>query len=111
MLESLLSSSSPYFANMLKQSASASRSHALCDKERCRTNNIDRETYRSRHIRPDCTCDFIGPSPDDLARALDNGGFPLIRVSRSTDGGNPRLDVVDSPLESSPTYVAVARLV
>jgi hypothetical protein len=110
MLESLLTSSSLYFVSMLKQPADASISHALCDKERCRTNNIDQETYRSRHTSQNCFCDFIGPDPDDLARALDKGGFPLIRVSTSVGEVKPRLDVVDSPLESSPTYVALSHV-
>jgi Heterokaryon incompatibility protein (HET) len=110
ILEFILTSSSLYFASMLKQPASASGSHALCDKERCRTNNIDRESYRPKHISPNCTCDFIGPNPDDLAHALDKGGFPLIRVSRSAGQVTPHLDVVDSPLESSPTYVALSHV-
>ena len=110
MLKSLLTSSSMYYASMLKQSGDANGSRTMCTETECRTNNTDRTSYVSKHTTPNRTCKSLGHDQEHVSMSPDRGGFPLIRIHKSTDDEKLEIDIVESPLEKSPTYVAISHV-
>jgi hypothetical protein len=70
--------------------------HWDCTSHTCLLNQIDNTTYVTQHRSPDCHCEHICPSQEDIRRILDEGKVAVILVTdegTKTKGGERRLNV------------------
>lgn len=60
--------------------------HGACiDQPACIAYNVNPATYRTRHVDPDCSCEFVGPPYDEVKRIWSGGGVPLISIQQDSD--------------------------
>ncbi|KAF3903658.1 hypothetical protein AA313_de0206573 [Arthrobotrys entomopaga] len=55
--------------------------HSDCKNGTCVGNNIDEATYVTRHVMPDCGCEFDGPNIEDVKSCLEDGHIPSLSIS------------------------------
>ncbi|KAF3939622.1 hypothetical protein ABW19_dt0202885 [Dactylella cylindrospora] len=55
--------------------------HANCTATACVGNNIDEETYVTKHVTPDCDCEHDGPEIEDVKKCLRDGHIPSLSIS------------------------------
>ena len=88
-----LTPSGMYFASMLKH-PTPTNDHKACTRNRCKMNQIDEATYKTKHVQSGCDCCFIGPNMAEIAKVLESGDIPVIAIKTSLTGGGCRLRVV-----------------
>ncbi|EPS37870.1 hypothetical protein H072_8463 [Dactylellina haptotyla CBS 200.50] len=55
--------------------------HANCKDGTCVGNNIDDETYVTKHVDEDCECEHDGPVIEDVKACLESGHIPTLSIS------------------------------
>ena len=80
--------------------------HDRCDWDICVGNNVDEQSYQTKHVREQCTCQFVGPNPMIVKEIIRKNQIPLVEMS-FTDG-NLQLDVVTA--NPSIEYVAISHV-
>lgn len=83
MLKHTLNTSRLYIASNLKGTDRSNATHESCTEYYCQANNIDRKTYKPKHVEAEWTCPEVSLTPESLAIALDTGGYPVIQVLES----------------------------
>jgi hypothetical protein len=82
--------------------------HSKCTLIECAGNYIDKDTYKTKHVRPDCNCEHVGPDIEAVKKILRKGGTPLVRIPTSKDNTALKLDAVqDHP---GRRYVAISHV-
>ncbi|EXJ56934.1 hypothetical protein A1O7_07278 [Cladophialophora yegresii CBS 114405] len=56
-------------------------SHPQCTEDACRSCQIDRQAYQTKHVSAGCDCDMICVSTDAVAEILREGSIPTIRLN------------------------------
>ena len=74
-----------------------SRQHGVGDHDRCNWdicvgNNVDEQSYQTKHVRERCTCQFVGPNSNVIKEIIRKDQIPLIKMSFMN--GNLQLDVI-----------------
>ena len=69
-------------------------SHGQCTEWRCGANDMDEQRYQTKHVRSDCTCEFVQPDQSKIKAILHAGGIPLVSVFTCVVTGELRLEVV-----------------
>lgn len=90
---SILSELSMYCASYIKR-PSASQDHGRCSVETCELNQVDEQTYVTKHRKIGCRCGHLGPMQEDVIRILDKGEIPVITLTpRHQPDGSRILDL------------------
>jgi hypothetical protein len=69
-------------------------SHGTCSSHLCVLDQLDESKYKTAHVEPNCSCDFIEASQDKIQKCLDDGDIPLVKVISDETGLPIELDVV-----------------
>jgi hypothetical protein len=81
----------PMFCISYMQRRSNPFNHSFCTSKICKLNQINPQTYQTKHTMPDCHCRYIRPSQEDIRRILDKEGIPVICLTRSNPSpGSPK---------------------
>lgn len=84
-LHHLLSNSGVYFASSMQlPDESRSFHHSRCDEYQCQIDNIDRDTYESKHRCQSGSCPHIGPDMREVNALLSTGKIPVVRSKSCT---------------------------
>ena len=76
-----------YYLSLLRHEHGSGSNHQSCSNKQCVANNVDESQYSTKHA-DDCSgCEFLAPSPDEITSAIGKGGIPLIRCTRTPQGG------------------------
>lgn len=88
------------------------KDHSNCIKDYCKLNQIDEQTYKTRHASLGCACNFVGPNMLEVAEILQSGGIPVIAIKTMPDNRECRLRVVSvQPGQFSRTpFVAISHV-
>ncbi|KAK6345372.1 hypothetical protein TWF718_007289 [Orbilia javanica] len=79
-----LADSSPAFLCYLLSLPETNRyegQHGDCTATHCVGNNIDEETYVTKHVDEDCDCEHDGPNIEDVKKCLRDGHIPSLVIS------------------------------
>ncbi|KAK6504955.1 hypothetical protein TWF481_006888 [Arthrobotrys musiformis] len=79
-----LANSSPAFLCYLLSLPETNRypgQHGECNSTTCVGNNIDEETYVTKHVDDDCDCEHDGPNIEDVKKCLRDGHIPSLTLS------------------------------
>ncbi|KAK6500631.1 hypothetical protein TWF506_003399 [Arthrobotrys conoides] len=79
-----LANSSPAFLCYLLSLPETNRyegQHGDCTATNCVGNNIDEETYVTKHVDDSCDCEHDGPNVDDVKKCLRDGNIPSLVIS------------------------------
>ena len=82
--------------------------HTSCDRSKCELYQIDRESYKTKHITPTCTCASVGPPLNVLQFSLLRGKIPSITVVN--EDSQLRLDVTTFDVNTKGNYVAFSHV-
>lgn len=92
------------------------KDHTKCSDQQCVADQIDEETYQTRHVTDNCTCNFLGPDLEDLNGIIDHGtasedspgshGIPLI--SMAAKGSSLDLEVIQ--WQPGIPYIAISHV-
>lgn len=82
-LQSLQHCTLRYVTSIPRNSFPPFLTHRNCSENACTGNAIDVETFQTRHVDENCSCSFMGVSPDDLANICRQGSIPLIEIKPS----------------------------
>ena len=64
--------------------------HTDCSNRACKYESVvDDDNYQVVHMRSDCDCKLVGPSPEILKDIIESGHFPVISL---TDSGNVKVE-------------------
>lgn len=70
-------------------------SHDGCSQQACKHDfNLTEDDYQVVHMRKDCPCKLVGPSPKILKEIIENGYFPVISLTQSGELKVERSDAV-----------------
>lgn len=81
--------------------------HTICDQSQCRLYQIDEATYKTEHVVPNCTCEFVCPPLNVIQFALTRGKIPAITA---VDSSELRLDVVAFDPRKTGRYIAFSHI-
>ncbi|KAK4498833.1 hypothetical protein PRZ48_009343 [Zasmidium cellare] len=81
--------------------------HGGCEEDSCKRLQIDLETYRPRHVVAECECEWMGPSPREVAACLTGETFPVLRVTGDVLD-DVKIEVV--PYVEGMVYVALSHV-
>ncbi|KAK7942556.1 uncharacterized protein PG986_011669 [Apiospora aurea] len=114
MLQELSSTIELVFASSLSPPG-PNRPHTGCTKHKCLAHQVKNGTYVTRHVAPDCACEFVYASQDSLYTLLcgDSPSIPLIAPSNPGRHSDGRLYVSllqPGRLSSQPPYVAISHV-
>jgi hypothetical protein len=82
MLAGQTSATTQYYASMLHRDQSL-KDHSKCSEHTCFANQVDEETYQTRHAVPTCNCSHISPSLEQIVKIINDGGIPLVEICLS----------------------------
>ncbi|MCJ1311978.1 hypothetical protein MMC25_005652 [Agyrium rufum] len=84
--------------------------HTLClSHEACIAYNTDTETYETRHVTTDCTCQMVSTPYDRLTKVIRQGGIPLLSIEYdATTGEIPKVNVNRRTWRSK--YIAISHV-
>lgn len=85
------------FASMMTRRENVS--HGECTDRRCGANDMDEQRYQTKHVRSDCTCEFVQPDQSKIKAILHAGGIPLLSVFTCGVTGELRLEVIQRETE------------
>ncbi|EMD38732.1 hypothetical protein CERSUDRAFT_112459 [Gelatoporia subvermispora B] len=57
------------------------KGHADCDALRCVANTVDTATYHNRHVREECSCQYVKPPVDAVMQILSTGQVPVLTIT------------------------------
>ncbi len=83
-------------------------SHRECVERRCGANDMDEQRYQTKHVRSDCTCEFVQPDQSKIKAILHAGGIPLVSVFTCVVTGQLRLEVIQR--EAGDYYTAFSHV-
>lgn len=66
------------YATLLEPSENSFVSHGGCSRNGCMAYNVDVPTYEPRHLSEGCSCEKVGPTIEEVYKALQDGTFPLL---------------------------------
>jgi hypothetical protein len=78
MLHRLVDTTGLYYAAMLPRPA-MSKNHSGCTSKECFKMQIDKETYRTRHVLEGCSCAVVEVDRDAISKVILEGGVPSVR--------------------------------
>ena len=61
------------------------KDHTSCTDYECMATQIDDANYRTKHMEPDCNCEFVGVAEDELVAILISDKIPIVRFQSSND--------------------------
>ena len=82
-----------YLASLVNRPYLLKENHGGCTEAICLGNQIDPETYETRHVKEGCSCQHVGVDRSQVEAILKSGGTP--RVALLQDDHSVTLDVVD----------------
>ncbi|KAL8724156.1 MAG: hypothetical protein Q9181_006956, partial [Wetmoreana brouardii] len=56
------------------------RHEESCSWENCVGNNVNEESYETRHVKDACSCHFMGVDPTQLAKLVEDNRVPLVEL-------------------------------
>lgn len=81
--------------------------HHSCVPKTCLAYNNPSNNYVTAHATSDCHCKHIGPSADEVAKIVRDGGIPLISVRSASYGA---LEVSVQPSNATSQYIAISHV-
>lgn len=82
MIAGQVSATTQYYASMLPRDRSL-KDHSRCSEHTCLANQIDEDSYETKHVIPTCNCSHLSSVTDQIAKIIDAGGIPLVEISVS----------------------------
>lgn len=65
----------------------STRGHEACENnDHCVANNLDTTDYQCRHVKEQCSCDFISTPSTELTKIIQRGQIPVVSFSRTASG-------------------------
>lgn len=107
MIENGLDVSVMYFTSRLARSETG-KNHDRCTLEACTADQIDAETYKTKHIDAHCKCQHYRVAYDDLYTILAQGYLPLLRISSGPSLSDTWVEIVSS--KDCSRYVAISHV-
>lgn len=69
-------------SKMKRPTTSADGNHSACTIHCCKAFYIDMETYKPKHVEPDCACDNVSADPDLIVDILEtSSSFPILKLT------------------------------
>lgn len=93
--------------------------HTVCrDSPFCKAYDVDKTTYRPKHVRPDCNCKHVSVPQQEIADIILSGNFPVLTVKSghpepsAVEKGGALEVVIEKGLStwSTKSYVAVSHV-
>ncbi|OQU96206.1 hypothetical protein CLAIMM_02319 [Cladophialophora immunda] len=81
--------------------------HGRCSEQECAVNNVDRNTYRTRHLEPECHCPQIEDTGQAACKILAQGSYPLVSLESLTNE-SARVRLI--PYRSGTRYTAISHV-
>ncbi|KAF8241546.1 hypothetical protein K440DRAFT_624112 [Wilcoxina mikolae CBS 423.85] len=106
MLHNMLDNTGLFIASRLRPSQPMNRqSHATCTPRQCYANNVDEETYETKHTQDCHGCQHISIDITKVVSILRQGQIPLVVITSSSSDSKLSLDVT-----TSSQYVAISHV-
>jgi hypothetical protein len=109
-LQFLFSNSGLYFASSLELPAeSRFFDHSQCHEQQCGINNIDRNSYRSKHRCSSGNCEHTGPTMREIGDVLSGGKIPVLELQPRTEDSSAPVKFTVTSSDSVP-YTAISHV-
>lgn len=82
--------------------------HIECDAEGCVKLQIDASTYETLHVSSGCHCPDKGPDVAEIAKCLQAGTYPILRVLGDNISGGITVDAI--PYVKGMAFVAISHV-
>ncbi|MCJ1451181.1 hypothetical protein MMC28_001516 [Mycoblastus sanguinarius] len=97
-----------HFATCLGQPKSISERHQNCYDQHCANYQINIDTYQTQHVTSQCKCPNLSVNTDYLAKILESGSLPLLRIQKVHITAELSIELVAS--EPASRYVALSHV-
>ena len=97
-----------YYASTLG-SPRIRKDHTLCSRYICAADQINSETYATKHRTEACPCSFVEAPVTQIAEVIERGGLPLVFCKESN--GVLTLEVYEQRKDTNATaYIAISHV-
>ncbi|KAI4159464.1 MAG: hypothetical protein L6R39_000366 [Caloplaca ligustica] len=74
----------------------SSKDHGNCSAERCLAMMTDPATYKLSHRHKECQCPLISADQREVARILEQGSIPLVKLTQDPESKASRIIIIDA---------------